>query len=220
MLLWPIVHDCPVHPDPLHSRSVNPTRPIGILALQGNVDQHEAVLRQLHCPVRRVRLPAELNGCAGLILPGGESTTLLWHFDRLGWWEPLTTALVGGLPAYGTCMGAILLAKRVLPTGQRALGVLDVDIERNAYGPQKESFRVPIAMDHLGGGSPLSAHFIRAPRFTRIGAAVEILASDGNEPVVVRQGSVMASTFHPEVVGDPRIHEWFLRRLCGAEAGA
>jgi len=198
---------------------VSETRPVGILALQGNVDQHVAVLDKLLCPVRRVRLPADLEGCVGLILPGGESTTLLWHFDRLGWWEPLTNALLGGLPAYGTCMGAILLAKAVTPTGQRALGVLDVDIERNAYGPQGESFRAAIPMDQLGGGDPLVAHFIRAPRFTRVGAAVEVLAELAGEPMVVREGSILASTFHPEVVGDPRIHDWFLRRLCGVGVG-
>ncbi|MCG3152222.1 MAG: Pyridoxal 5'-phosphate synthase subunit PdxT [bacterium] len=189
--------------------------PIGVLALQGNVEQHTKVLESLGVPVRMVRLPADLPGLAGLVLPGGESTTLLRHFDRLGWWEPLTTALNAGLPAYGTCMGAILLAREVLPTRQQNLGVLDVVIERNAYGRQVASFEADIPMEGFGDAVPLHAHFIRAPKFVSLGGGVETMASLGADPVVVRQGKLLASTFHPEVVGDPRIHRWFVRELCG-----
>lgn len=200
---------------------------IGILALQGNVAEHGYVLDELGVAHRKVRLPRDLEGLSGLILPGGESTTMskLMVFNELV--EPLREALRDGLPAYGTCAGMILLADEVLDTRPDAvnLGALDITVRRNAFGRQVDSFETDLDIPQLaigGGQPPVHAAFIRAPWVERVGDGVEVLArvpeSAGEAAgtvVGVRQKSAMATSFHPESTGETRVHEFFLRELVG-----
>lgn len=200
---------------------------IGILALQGNVAEHGFILDQLGVAHRKVRLPRDLEGLSGLVLPGGESTTMskLMVFNELV--EPLRDALGGGLPAYGTCAGMILLADEVLDTRPDAvnLSAIDVVVRRNAFGRQVDSFETDLEMPQLGipvDEPAVHAAFIRAPWVERVGACVEVLArvprsagEYGGTVVGVRQGTVMATSFHPESTGETRVHEYFLRNLVG-----
>lgn len=200
---------------------------IGILALQGNVAEHGYVLDELGVAHRKVRLPRDLEGLSGLILPGGESTTMskLMVFNELV--EPLREALRDGLPAYGTCAGMILLADEVLDTRPDAvnLAALDITVRRNAFGRQVDSFETDLDIPQLaigGGQPPVHAAFIRAPWVERVGDGVEVLArvpeSAGEAAgtvVGVRQKSAMATSFHPESTGETRVHEFFLRELVG-----
>jgi len=180
---------------------------LGLLALQGDFAAHGAVLAALGVPARQVRRVHELAGLAGLVIPGGESTTLLNLMRDEPWFEALRAYHAGGGAILGTCAGAILLARRVLNPVQPSLGLLDVTVERNAYGRQIESFEAEL--DLVGSERKLRAAFIRAPRFVEIGAGVEVLASLGAAPVLVRQGRVVACTFHSELTGDSRVHELF-----------
>ena len=195
---------------------------IGVLALQGDVREHLAVLRDLEVDAVAVRRPEELAACDGLVLPGGESTAIVKlarHFDLL---EPLRDRIAAGLPALGTCAGMILLAERLEDgaVGQETLGGLDVTVRRNAFGRQVESFEGDV--DFEGLAEPVHAVFIRAPWVESTGDAVEVLARVGDGPAVgrivaVRQGPVMATSFHPEVGGDPRVHRLFVESvLAGA----
>lgn len=200
---------------------------IGILALQGNVAEHGYVLDELGVAHRNVRLPRDLEGLAGLILPGGESTTMskLMVFNELV--EPLREALLGGLPAYGTCAGMILLADEVLDSRPDAvsLGAIDITVRRNAFGRQIDSFETDLDIPQLpigGDYRPIHAAFIRAPWVERLGEDVEILArvpeSAGEAAgtvVGVRHNFAMATSFHPESTGETRVHEYFLRELVG-----
>jgi 5'-phosphate synthase pdxT subunit len=194
------------------------TGPIGVLALQGDFAAHARALEACGAEVREVRLPEALGGLAGLVMPGGESTTLLRFLREHGFDRAIPRFLADGGAIYGTCAGAILLAKRVLAPEQWSLGLLDADIERNAYGRQADSYETdlrdvdPELLSGPGGpaGAPLPAVFIRAPRFRRTGPAVRVLASLGAEPVLVRQGSILAGTYHPELTGDLRVHRYFL----------
>jgi len=192
---------------------------IGVLALQGSVREHLAMLE--HCGVRAVpvRRPAELAEVDGIVLPGGESTTMSRLLETFGLLEPLRERLAGGLPAYGSCAGMILLAREVLDgrPDQRQLGGLDVLVRRNAFGRQVDSFEEDLDFAGLGGG-PLHAVFIRAPWVEKAGDTVEILASvpdSAGQPgtaariVAVRQGPVLATAFHPELTGDERVHRLF-----------
>jgi 5'-phosphate synthase pdxT subunit len=180
----------------------------GVLALQGDFEAHAAVLRRLGRDVREVRRCAELAGLSALVIPGGESTTLLKLMADEPWFEALRAFHERGGALLGTCAGAILLARAVEPE-QASLGLLDAVVARNAYGRQVDSFETPLEPAAAVEG-PLRGVFIRAPRFTALGAGVEVLARLRGEPVLVRQGRVLAATFHPEIAGDDRVHRLLL----------
>jgi 5'-phosphate synthase pdxT subunit len=193
-----------------------PAAIVGVLALQGDVREHEAAFGEVGVRTRRVLRPADLEGLDGLVLPGGESTTLSMLLESSGLFEPLTAAIGGGLPVFGTCAGLILLADRVEDGrhDQRSFGALDCTVRRNGYGPQRFSFegRVVPANEELGG--PMPAVFIRAPMVVEVGPEAEVLATEegdgsGSQPVLVRQGHVLAATFHPELTGDRRLQRMF-----------
>ena len=188
---------------------------IGVLALQGDVREHLVALAACGAVSVPVRRPAELSGLQGIVLPGGESTTI----DKLArvfeLREPLVGALAGGLPAYGSCAGMILLADEVLDglPDQQTFGGLDVTVRRNAFGRQVDSFEADIELAGIDG--PMHAVFIRAPWVERVGPGVEIVAQvdvpgAGTKIVAVRQGAVFATSFHPEVTSDLRVHRYFL----------
>jgi 5'-phosphate synthase pdxT subunit len=190
---------------------------VGVLALQGAYDAHVRTMAALGATSRLVRLPLDLHGLDGLILPGGESTTMLHFLDRNGFFEVLQT-YVKSTPTFGTCAGAILLATRVEAPAQRSLGALDITIERNAYGRQIDSsiLTAPTSLP----GPPLEMVFIRAPRITRTGPSVETLASRDGFPTMVRSGNILAATFHPELSDDHRIHQLFLTIIRQSQANA
>ncbi|MCW2608507.1 MAG: glutamine amidotransferase [Frankiales bacterium] len=187
---------------------------VGVLALQGDVREHARALVEAGAVPVEVRRPEELAGLQGLVVPGGESTTigrLLTVFELL---EPLRQAVAGGLPTYGSCAGMILLADEVTGgrPGQPLLGGLDVTVRRNAFGRQVDSFESDL--DVVGLPEPVHAVFIRAPWVERTGDAVEVLAREpGGHPVAVRQGHLLATSFHPELTGDARVHGLFVRGL-------
>ena len=189
---------------------------IGVLALQGDVREHLAALDRAGATGRPVRRPEELDGLAGIVLPGGESTTMDKLARAFGVRDPLRKALSEGLPAYGSCAGMILLADRVLdgPPDQETLGGIDMTVRRNAFGRQVASFEGDVRMDGLDG-RPVHGVFIRAPWVEEVGAAVQVLARVEGGPadgriVAVRQGSLLATSFHPEITGDGRVHELFV----------
>jgi 5'-phosphate synthase pdxT subunit len=183
---------------------------IGVFALQGDVREHLTTLTALGAEAFPVRRPEELARCDGLVLPGGESTTmakLARTFELLG---PLRERVHSGMPTFGTCAGMILLADRILDgaTGQETIGGLDVTVRRNAFGRQVDSFEADL--DLVGLDRPVHAVFIRAPWVEEVGADVEVLGEAEGHPVAVRQGHLMATSFHPEVADDGRIHRLFL----------
>ena len=180
---------------------------IGVLALQGAYDVHAGMVQRLGATPILVRRPEQLTDLDGLILPGGESTTFLKHLERDGFFEALAV-FVQNRPTFGTCAGCILLAKEVNNPPQRSFGVLDVAVERNAYGRQIDSTIVSAATTLPGG--PLEAVFIRAPRIERVGLQVEVLARRDDTPVLVAQQHLLAATFHPELSTDDRVHRYFL----------
>jgi pyridoxal 5'-phosphate synthase pdxT subunit len=189
---------------------------IGVLALQGDVREHLDALREQGAEALTVRRPEELAAVDGLVLPGGESTTIVKLADRFGLLDPLRSAVRSGLPAYGSCAGMILLADRLLdaPPDQQTIGGLDVTVRRNAFGRQVDSFESDLAFEGLDGG-PVHAVFIRAPWVEEAGAGVVVLgrvvggAADGRI-VAVRQGNLVATSFHPELTGDRRVHALFV----------
>jgi 5'-phosphate synthase pdxT subunit len=194
---------------------VTPT--IGVLALQGDVREHLTALERIGAAGRAVRREAELDGLHGIVLPGGESTTMDKLMRAFGLRDPLRAALGAGLPAYGSCAGMILLADRVLdgPADQETLGGIDMTVRRNAFGRQVASFEGDVELAGVAGG-PLHGVFIRAPWVEDVGPAVEVLArvEEGEAAgriVAVRQGSLLATSFHPEMTGDGRVHELFVR---------
>ena len=180
---------------------------IGILALQGAYDVHAEMVQRLGAKSVLVRRPEHLRDLDGLILPGGESTTFLKHLERDGFFDALA-AFVRTRPTFGTCAGCILLATEVSNPPQRSFGVLDVSVERNAYGRQLDSSIVATPTTLPGG--PLEAVFIRAPRIERIGPQVRVLAHRDNSPVLIEQHHLLAATFHPELSTDQRVHRHFL----------
>ncbi|MDQ2835098.1 MAG: pyridoxal 5'-phosphate synthase glutaminase subunit PdxT [Acidobacteriota bacterium] len=188
---------------------------IGILALQGAFEAHAKTLESLGACTRLIRTPDQLQNLQGLIMPGGESTTMLKFLERHGFLDTLME-FVRHTPTFGTCAGAILLAKDVQNPAQISLGALDITIERNAYGRQLDS-AILTAPTELAGG-PLEMVFIRAPRITRTGPRVETLAAREGFPVLVRQAHLLAATFHPELSGDTRVHRFFLD-LVGRKTG-
>ena len=188
---------------------------IGLLALQGDYGAHQAILRELGVPTRLVRAPADLNDLDGLILPGGESTTMARLLDRYELRAPLTRRLQDGLPAFGTCAGLILLARELENTStnfaQHGLGVLDARVARNAYGTQVDSFETDLEVPILN--ETVRAVFIRAPQIRAVGADVEVLARYEGAPVLVRKNQIMAMAFHPEIAGETRLHQLWLENI-------
>jgi 5'-phosphate synthase pdxT subunit len=184
---------------------------IGVLAVQGDYERHAAALEESGALPSLVKTPEALDDLDGLILPGGESTTMLKFLDRGGFFESLK-AFAQEKPVFGTCAGAILLAKEVRNPSQRSLGILDIAVERNAYGAQRDS--AILSLDTTLPGGPLETVFIRAPRIVSIlkeaGPEVEVLAERDGFPVLVRQGITMAATFHPELSSDRRVHRIFV----------
>ena len=181
---------------------------IGVLALQGDFAVHAKVLAGLGSEAVEVRRVAQLTGLDGLVIPGGESTTVLNLMADEPWFPALKCFKDGGAALMGTCAGAILLAREVVNPAQSSLGLLDVTIERNAFGRQVESFETTLDAPQLGG--TIEAVFIRAPRFQAQGPKVETLAAYRGEPVLVREGRVLAMTFHPELTRDAKLHAYFL----------
>jgi len=181
-----------------------PERGVAVLALQGDFEAHRRALAEIGIESFEARRPGDLDRASGLIVPGGESTTL-WKFFEGEPWEEAFRAFAGsGRPVLGTCAGAIVLAREVTNPPQKGLGLIDLAIERNAYGRQVDSFLAEVPCPAFG--APMPAVFIRAPRIRRTGPAVEILGSLLGEPVLVRQGNVVAATFHPELTPDRRLH--------------
>jgi len=178
---------------------------IAVLALQGGFAAHGRRLAEIGLESFEARRPEELDEAAGLVLPGGESTTLWKFFEGAPWEDAIRRFAESGRPVLGTCAGAIVLAREVTNPAQRGLGVLDVAVERNAYGRQVDSFVGEVEAPSLGGELP--AVFIRAPKIRRLGAGVEVLATREGEPVLVRQRNVLAATFHPELTDDTKVHE-------------
>ena len=189
--------------------------PVGVLALQGAFAEHARALSGLGVAVREVRTPRDLDGVSALVMPGGESTTMSLLLESSGLLAPLASRLAGGLPVFGTCAGMILLAAHVADgrPDQRQFAAIDIDVRRNAFGRQVDSFET--ALDVTGLDSPFPAVFIRAPVVERVGPDVEVLArvkmSDGaDRPVLCRRGPVLVAAFHPELSGDDRLHRLFL----------
>ena len=186
---------------------MNSVPKIGVLALQGDFDAHRRRLEELGAEVLLVRKPEQLDEIDGLVIPGGESSTFLKLLGEKGFQK--LSDFVHSKPTFGTCAGAILLAKQVENPHQTGLNAIDMTIRRNAYGRQIDS-SIAEAVSSLGG-DPLEMVFIRAPRIENVGAGVEVLAKRDGDPVLVRRGNVMAATFHPELSDDRRVHAEFLK---------
>ena len=181
---------------------------IGVMALQGDFAAHLATLAEVGCRGVEVRAPRELEGLDGLILPGGESTTHLKLMEERGLAKALTEFEGRGGALFGTCAGAILLALKVVGPEQPSLGLIDMEIQRNAYGGQQDS-SVTACRARAFGSEPLELVFIRAPRILSTGSGVEVIVSLDGDPVLVRQNRVLAATFHPELSGNGRVHRYF-----------
>lgn len=181
---------------------------IGVLALQGDFEAHAKILQGMGVDVVFVRRITELSGLDGLVIPGGESTTLLNLMADEPWFEGLKAFHARGGALMGTCAGAILLSREVEGPQQESVGLLDARIRRNAFGRQVDSFETTLEAPALGG--PIEAVFIRAPRFLEVGPKVVALASKDGEPVMVREGRIVALTFHPELTRDARLHAYFV----------
>lgn len=197
---------------------------VGVLAVQGDVREHLAALAECDVVARPVRRPAELAGVDALVLPGGESTTIDKLTRAFALREPLLERLAAGMPAYGSCAGMILLADRVQDgiEGQLTFGGIDMTVRRNAFGRQVESFEEDLRFRDVDG-PPVRAVFIRAPWVEEVGAGVEVLAEVESGPatgriVAVRQGNLLATSFHPEITGDIRVHRYFVEMVRSATA--
>ncbi|MFD9427889.1 MULTISPECIES: pyridoxal 5'-phosphate synthase glutaminase subunit PdxT [unclassified Streptomyces] len=190
---------------------MNETPVIGVLALQGDVREHLIALASADALARPVRRPEELAEVDGLVIPGGESTTMSKLAVLFGMLEPLRERVRAGMPVYGTCAGMILLADRILDprSGQETVGGIDMIVRRNAFGRQNESFEAAVEVDGIEGG-PVQGVFIRAPWVESVGAAADVIAEHGGHIVAVRQGNALATSFHPELTGDHRVHALFV----------
>ena len=188
---------------------------IGVLALQGAFAAHAAALQRLGVSTAEVRVAADLEQCDALVLPGGESTTMSQLLETSQLFDPLAKRIAAGMPIFGTCAGMILLSKGIADgrSDQRSFAALDIDVQRNGFGRQRDSFETEI--DVLGLDRAFHAVFIRAPRISRTGSEIETLASHGGEPVLVRSKTVMAASFHPELADDDRVHQLFLTMVQG-----
>jgi pyridoxal 5'-phosphate synthase pdxT subunit len=186
---------------------------IGVLALQGDFALHRQALDRVGAPSLEVRMPSQLDQVAGLIMPGGESTTLLKLLDAWDFVPALEKFHATGKPIFGTCAGLILLAREVESPAQFSLGFIDMAVERNAYGRQKESFETLGSADLGEGPRTLKMVFIRAPRILRMGSAVMQLGWHRDECVMARQGSVLVAAFHPELTDEPTVHEYFAKMV-------
>ncbi len=183
---------------------------VGVLAIQGDFEAHVAVLQGLGAQAREVRVPADLDGLDGLVIPGGESTTITMGIERERLAEPLRDLARASTPVLGTCAGMIVLDRS-------HLGLLDIDAERNAFGRQVKSFEADVDMPALGAS--MRGVFIRAPWVADHGEAVEVLAEIDGHPVAVREGEILAGAFHPEIQGETRLHEWLLERAENRNGG-
>lgn len=182
---------------------------IGILCLQGAFARHEAILSRLKVSTRVVRFPHDLDGCDGVIIPGGESTTMTKLMDFIGIREPLLS-YAECHPLLGTCAGMILMASQVDDSRVKPLRLLDIEVARNAYGRQVDSFICPLDVSTNGSASQMKGVFIRAPRIVSLGKDVDVLASIDGEPVFVQQGHHLASSFHPELSDNTAVHKYFV----------
>jgi pyridoxal 5'-phosphate synthase pdxT subunit len=189
---------------------------VGVLALQGDVAEHASALADGGASVVEVRRPGDVAAIDALVLPGGESTTMSMLLESAGLFEPVARRLAGGMPAFGTCAGMILLAADVADgrPDQRSFAAIDIGVRRNAFGRQVQSFESGLDVTGLDGG-PFDAVFIRAPVVERVGPDVEVLAAVDGRPVLCRQGPVIASAFHPELSDDLRLHRLFLDTVKG-----
>ena len=183
---------------------------VGILGLQGDYAAHRRLLEQLEAEVRIVKKPEQLDQLDSLVIPGGESTTLIKLMDAYGFWAPLRAFSLSGKHILGTCAGMILLASQVLNPPQNSLGLIDLVVERNSYGRQRQSFEATGFFSPNGRVKKLHMVFIRAPRIRRLGAEVECLATCRDDCVMARQGNVLVASFHPELTEDPAVHHYFL----------
>jgi 5'-phosphate synthase pdxT subunit len=194
---------------------------IAVLALQGDFEAHRRALERIGIDSFEARKPEELDSAQGLVIPGGESTTLWKFFEFAPWEEAITKFAASGRPILGTCAGAIVLAREVTNPRQKSLGLIDIAVERNGYGRQADSFVGSADAPSLGGTIP--AVFIRAPRIRSVGGGVEVLATRpdpaGGEPVLARQGNVVAATFHPELTDDDRVHRLAFENVLSAAGG-
>ncbi|GAA1883699.1 pyridoxal 5'-phosphate synthase glutaminase subunit PdxT [Streptomyces durmitorensis] len=195
---------------------------VGVLALQGDVREHLIALASADAVARPVRRPEELADVDGLVIPGGESTTISKLAALFGLLEPLRARVRAGMPVYGTCAGLIMLADKILDprSEQETFGGIDMIVRRNAFGRQNESFEAAVAIAGIDG-APVEGVFIRAPWVESVGASVEVLAEHEGHIVAVRQGNALATSFHPELTGDHRMHELFVGMVRGhAAAGS
>lgn len=189
---------------------------VGVLAIQGDFLEHRQLLARLGVDAPEIRLPRQLDGVDGLIIPGGESTTIVQLIDIYGFREALQEVAGDGLPIWGTCAGMIVIAKSLADHRPEPLHLMDIDVSRNAFGRQVDSFETELEIGTMDGG-PFHAVFIRAPAVDRVGDDVSVLASlDDGRPVAVRQGKMLATSFHPELTGDTRVHELFLEIAKGS----
>ena len=193
---------------------------VGVLALQGAFRAHVAALRRLGVGAHEVRTPAHLGDVDGLVMPGGESTTMSRLLTSSGLFDEIKARASDGMPVFGTCAGMILLATEILDgrPDQRSFGAIDLTVRRNGYGRQLDSFETDL--DVAGLAESFHGVFIRAPRVASAGPAVEVLATVGDDPVLVRQGRTMAAAFHPELTADTRLHERFVELVIDAAAEA
>ena len=193
---------------------------IGVLALQGDFALHVAALRRCGVEVTEIRKPEQLAGVDALVIPGGESTTLLKLMDEWQFVPALQDFHAAGKPMFGTCAGLILLARGVANPPQFSLGLIDVDVERNAYGRQRESFEARGTAELNGHPTGIDMMFIRAPRIRRVGPEVQVLARHGDDPVMARQDTILVATFHPEATGDDAVHRYFCEMVRARERQA
>lgn len=186
------------------------TLKVGVLALQGDFKEHLEILKKINADGIEVKRPKDLEGLNALIIPGGESTTIGRLMLRFNLFNKIIEKNKKGMAIYGTCAGAILLAKEIIGSPQPRLGLMDIFIERNAYGRQIESFEAEIDVDGIG---KVNGVFIRAPIIKKIGKNVEVLAKHNGDVVVARQNNILVSAFHPELAGNTKIHEYFLSEI-------
>ena len=188
---------------------------VGVLALQGAFREHIAALQSLGVETVEVRLPAQLEGLDGLVIPGGESTAIAKLMDKYGFYEAIAAAHERGMAVWGTCAGMILVAQRVIEgiADQRSLSLMDIEARRNAFGRQINSFETPLQFSGIG---EVEAVFIRAPWIESVGEDVEVLAEFDGHVVACRQGDIMATAFHPELTGDSSVHRFFTEQVVGS----